>query len=44
MNLMGVNMDILTRTKDASLLTGSKKLEIDQFYNIEQRYIQHFFG
>ena len=44
MNLMGVPMDLMTRTKDAALLTGSKKLEIDQFYNIEQRYIKHFFG
>ena len=44
MNLMGVKMDLMTRTKDAALLTGSKKLEIDQFYNIEQRYIKHFFG
>ena len=44
MNLMGVEMDLMTRTKDAALLTGSKKLEIDQFYNIEQRYIKHFFG
>ena len=44
MNLMGVNMDILTRTKDASLLTGSKKLEIDQFYKVEQLYLKHFFG
>lgn len=43
MNLMGVKMDLMTRTKDASLLTGSKKLEIDQFYACEQMFIQHFF-
>lgn len=43
MNLMGVKMDLMTRTKDAALLTGSKKLEIDQFYACEQMYIKHFF-
>ena len=44
MNLMGVPMDLMTRTKSADLLTGSKKLEIDQFYAVEQQYIKHFFG
>lgn len=43
MNLMGVKMDLMTRTKDAALLTGSKKLEIDQFYACEQMFIKHFF-
>ena len=44
MNLMGVKMDLMTRTKDAALLTGSKKLEIDQFYACEQMFIKHFFN
>ena len=43
-NLMGVPMDIMTRTKSADLLTGSKKLEIEQFYGIEQTFIKSFFG
>ena len=44
MNLMGVKMDLMTRTKDAALLTGSKRLEIDQFYACEQMFIKRFFG
>lgn len=44
MNLMGVPMDLMTRTKPAELLTGSKRLEIEQFYAVEQRFIKDFFG
>lgn len=44
MNLAGVAMDLMTRTKDAALLTASKKMEIDQFYQCENLFKQHFFG
>ena len=43
MNLVGVKMDLMTRTKDASLLTGSKKLEIEQFYMCEEMFKRSFF-
>lgn len=53
MNLMGVKMDLQTRTKSASLLTNDKKedqypsskiIEIDQFYECEQMFRKSFFG
>lgn len=43
MNLVGVKMDLMTRTKDASLLTGSKKMEIEQFYMCEEMFKHSFF-
>ncbi|MGI6237782.1 MAG: dihydrodipicolinate synthase family protein [Candidatus Excrementavichristensenella sp.] len=44
MNLAGVPMDLMTRTRDASLLTASKKMEIQQLFACEQLFRHHFFG
>jgi len=43
MNLVGVPMELASRTKDPALLTGSRRLEIDQFYACEQMFAKHFF-
>ena len=44
MNLVGVPMTLVTRTKDPALMTGSRKLEIDQFYECEKMFARSFFG
>ena len=44
MNLVGVPMTLVTRTKDPALLTGSRRLEIDQFYACEKMFAKSFFG
>lgn len=44
MNLVGVPMEIITRTKDASLLTGSKRMEIEQFCAMEELFRKNFFA
>lgn len=43
MNLIGVPMELTTRMKDPALLTGSKRLEIEQFYACEEMFRKHFF-
>lgn len=43
MNLMGVKMELTSRTRDASLLTGSKKMEIEQLYECERMFAAEFF-
>lgn len=43
MNLIGVPMELTTRTKDPALLTGSKRLEIEQFCACEEMFRKHFF-
>ena len=42
--LEGVDMSLVTRSKDASLLTESKRMEIEQFHAITQVYRNRFFG
>lgn len=44
MNLVGVPMTLMTRTKDPALMTGSRRLEIDQFYECEKMFARQFFG
>ena len=44
MNLVGVPMTLMTRTKDPALMTGSRRLEIDQFYECEKMFARSFFG
>ncbi len=44
MNLEGVPMELTCRTKDPSLLTGSRRLEIDQFHAITQYFRKSFFN
>ena len=44
MNLVGVPMTLVTRTKDPALLTGSHRLEIDQFCECEKMFTKDFFG
>ena len=44
MQLEGVDMSLVTRSKDASLLTESKRMEIEQFHAITQVYRNRFFG
>ena len=44
MNLVGVKMDLMTRSKDPALMTGSRLLEIDQFYECEKMFTKRFFG
>lgn len=43
MNLIGVPMELTTRMKDPALLTGSKRLEIEQFCACEEMFRKHFF-
>ena len=43
MQLEGINMDLKTRTMDAGCFTGSRKLEIEQFRMITERYREAFF-
>ncbi len=44
MNLVGVPMTLVTRSKDPALFTGSRRLEIDQYYACEQMFAESFFG
>ena len=44
MNLVGVPMALTTRTKDPALLTGSRRLEIEQFLECEKMFAKAFFG
>ena len=37
-------MSLVTRSKDASLLTESKRMEIEQVHAITQVYRNRFFG
>ena len=42
--LEGVDMSLVTRSKDASLQTESKRMEIEQFHAITLVYRNRFFG
>ena len=44
MNLVGVPMTLVTRSKDPALFTSSRRLEIDQFYACEKMFAKAFFG
>lgn len=44
MQLEGVNMTTGARTKDPALLTGSKRMEIEQFHAITESFRTHFFA
>ena len=44
MNLVGVPMTLVTRSKDPALFTSSRRLEIDQFLACEQMFEESFFG
>lgn len=43
MNLEGVSMTTKSRTQDDALLTGSRKLEIEQFHDITEVFRKMFF-
>lgn len=43
MRLEGIKMELTTRTKDAALLTSSKKMEIEQFYKVTQMFRRYFY-
>jgi len=44
MNLVGVPMDLMTRTKDPALFTHNRIMEIDQFYACEEMFKKAFFN
>ena len=44
MNLVGVPMTLQSRRQDYKLLTGSKKLEIEEFCAITETFRKSFFG
>ena len=44
MNLVGVPMSLVTRSKDPALFTSSRRLEIDQYYECEKMFEENFFG
>jgi 4-hydroxy-tetrahydrodipicolinate synthase len=44
MNLVGVPMTLQSRKQDYKLLTGSKKLEIEEFCAITETFRKSFFG
>ena len=41
MNLVGVPMSLVTRSKDPALFTSSRRLEIDQFYVCEKMFEEY---
>ena len=41
MNLVGVPMSLVTRSKDPALFTASRRLEIDQFYVCEKMFEEY---
>lgn len=41
MNLVGVPMSLVTRSKDPALFTSSRRLEIDQFYACEKMFEEY---
>jgi 4-hydroxy-tetrahydrodipicolinate synthase len=44
MNLVGVPMSLVTRSKDPALFTSSRRLEIDQFLECEKMFEEAFFA
>ena len=44
MNLVGVPMSLVTRSKDPALFTSSRRLEIDQYFECEKMFEEAFFG
>jgi 4-hydroxy-tetrahydrodipicolinate synthase len=44
MNLVGVPMSLVTRSKDPALFTSSRRLEIDQYFQCEKMFEEAFFG
>ena len=44
MNLVGVPMTLVTRSKDPALFTSSRRLEIDQFLACEKMFEESFFA
>ncbi|MCD7745187.1 MAG: dihydrodipicolinate synthase family protein [Lachnospiraceae bacterium] len=44
MQLEGLNMTLMTRTRSAEELTGSKRLEIEQYRATTQMFREYFFG
>ena len=44
MNLVGVPMTLVTRSKDPALFTSSRRLEIDQYLECEKMFEESFFA
>ena len=44
MNLVGVPMSLVTRSKDPALFTSSRRLEIDQYFECEKMFEENFFA